>query len=99
MASAIKMVHILNNLTQLKKKIKINICYLNKGTCECFVGFDGFDCSLSLSDAPQLSNTSYSQNVFDLSNGTLKDAVLFVIKFAADNPSAVLKIKLLVILS
>jgi hypothetical protein len=86
---------------KLKKKIlilkQVNSQFLLiLGNCVCDVGFYGFDCSLSLNETPLLSNTSYYQNVFDLSNGSLKDAVLFVIKFASDNQNAVLRIKLLV---
>jgi hypothetical protein len=64
--------------------------------CECIDGFSGVDCSLNLSETPQLSGTSYNRNVFDLSTSSLKDAVLFAIKFNADDPNAVIKVKLMV---
>lgn len=49
-----------------------------------------------MSETPELSGTSYSSNVFDLSKSSLKDAVLFAIKFISDNPNAVIKVKLMV---
>ena len=73
-------------------------CYLTKkGTCLCNANYGAYDCSINLSAKPLLLQTTYANNMFDISNQTLTDILLVVGKFLADNDKATLKCDLLIV--
>ncbi len=67
-----------------------------EGTCVCSANYDAYDCSINLSDKPLLLNTTYTNNLFDISNQTLTDILLVVSKFLASSETATLKCDIIV---
>jgi hypothetical protein len=71
------------------------VCSIS-GICNCNPDYSSYDCSIKKSDLPILFNSTYTNNIFDLSKQSLTDIFLIVSKFLIDTETATLKCTILI---